>query len=277
MFNNFGSYKIGVSFRGGAAKGLGGIGLVKYFQENNVKPYIVGGSSIGAIIAALFSLGFGWRKMTGLLTHIHLRNFLSLSSILHKGTFLSKQKFRKKILEYTGSAYIEDLPIKTIIFATDPIVGERVSITKGRLVDAIMASSAYPVLMSPVKIHGQSLVDGDFFPSYSATTFRKIGAKTVFGVGSNFTAHLEDLDSNVIEQMRNTYNILMRNYEHNLDKDDPVDIQVNYDADDVHRFNFEMGEILVDRVYNQMNHNRKVKTFVKNCQKEFTAKEQNQL
>ena len=89
---------IGISFRGGAAKGLGGIGLIRYFQEQKITPHVLGGSSIGAIIAVLYSLGFDWQKILDLLSHIHLRSFISISSIIHKGTLMSKEKFKKKSL-----------------------------------------------------------------------------------------------------------------------------------------------------------------------------------
>ena len=223
---------------------------------------MVGGSSMGSIIAALFSLGFSWEKITKLLTHIHLREYFSIKALWSKGTFLSKQKFRETVLKYTGNINIEDMPIKTVIFATDPFLGKRVFLTKGRLADAILASSAYPVLMSSVKINGKDLVDGDFFPSYSADYFRRAGMKTIFGVGSEFESHLTSLDTNIIDQIRDTYSTLMKNYEYNLDKNDPVDFLVTYKSNDVSRFNFEKALVLVDRVYNKMKRDKKIDKFL---------------
>ena len=120
---------------------------------------------------------------------------------------------------------------------------------KGNLIDALMAPCAYPILMNPVAIDDVPLVDGDFFPSYSSDILRSLGADIVVGVGGSYTAHIDDVDKSVLDQIQNTYSMIMSSDEQNIAEKDKVDIMIACNSDDVPRFDFEAGAKLVDRVY----------------------------
>ena len=51
-------YKIGLTLSGGGSKGLVHAGMIQYFEENNIKPEIISGTSTGSIAGALYASGY---------------------------------------------------------------------------------------------------------------------------------------------------------------------------------------------------------------------------
>ena len=74
------------------------------------------------------------------------------------------------------------LPIPFLCIATDIETGEEVILDKGYLPQAMLASSAFPTLFSPVEIDGRLLIDGGVTNNYPVDQVRKMGADIIIGV-----------------------------------------------------------------------------------------------
>jgi NTE family protein len=74
------------------------------------------------------------------------------------------------------------LPIPFLCIGTNIETGEEVLLNKGNLAQAMIASSAFPSLFSPVEIDGKLLVDGGVINNYPIEEVRKLGADIIIGV-----------------------------------------------------------------------------------------------
>ena len=50
--------KIGIALSGGGIRGIAHVGVLKAFEENNIKVDIIGGTSSGGLIASLYAMGY---------------------------------------------------------------------------------------------------------------------------------------------------------------------------------------------------------------------------
>lgn len=153
--------RLGLALGGGGAKGLVHIEFLKILQEFDIVPDIVSGTSIGALIGALYCSGISPRVIEEHYHNISLLEWgrlidLSIPAVhgLVKG---------EKIIRYLselGLTTFENLQIPLKVVATDFWNKEEVIITDGDLVQAVRASISIPGIFSPVNKNGKILTDG---------------------------------------------------------------------------------------------------------------------
>lgn len=172
----------GLVLSGGAAWGIANGGVVEVLEANNLEPDYVAGSSMGAIIAALYALGVGSKEMKSIIEKMKPYKIAALSETPFKdglhGGFL-RQQIEKLLIHLIGDAVIGNCRIPLVCVAgkvhkkvkwerivfpeflkevedsIEPIIfGKDV-----RIIDAILASSAIPVLFSPYRIDGEEYID----------------------------------------------------------------------------------------------------------------------
>jgi len=144
---------------GGSARAIIHLGVIKWLMENDLKPKVIAGTSMGAVIGALYASGMNYQEMERVVSSLSIRKFLDID-ILGKGGFIKGDKFSKYLTSLFGNKKFEDLEIKLKVNATDFNSGEEVVFTKGKLVPAIRASMNLPVIFLPFKHKSQILVDG---------------------------------------------------------------------------------------------------------------------
>ena len=154
--------RIGLALGGGGAKGLSHIAFLKVFDEIGVRPSVISGVSIGAVMGAFYAGGLdagqiekifdemGIRRMTGMMDF----SVFSTSGIL-KGKKV-EEFFRKHLPVRT----FEDLPVALRIVATDFWKREEVVFRSGPLLPALRASISVPVILEPLNLSGRILTDG---------------------------------------------------------------------------------------------------------------------
>jgi NTE family protein len=144
----------------GGARGYAHIGVIEELLEHGYEIKSISGSSMGALIGALYACGKlqvykEWVLALDLLDVAKLIDF----SFTGTGVIQGDKVFHV-IEEMIGDIMIEDLPIPFTAVATDLIKQKEVWIQKGRLVDAIRASIAIPTVFTPKKITERYLIDG---------------------------------------------------------------------------------------------------------------------
>lgn len=164
-------YRLGVALSGGGARGFAHVGALAALEEAGFRPDIIAGVSAGAIAAVLYSAGMPLNEIIPLFSENKFTTFCKLS--LHDGGGLFNLSGLKKfIIKNTGVDRLEDLPIPTVIGATDFDAGEPIAFTSGPIGDIVCASCSIPIVFQPVKINNTYYVDGGVLRNLPAWTIR---------------------------------------------------------------------------------------------------------
>jgi len=176
---------IGVALGGGAAFGIAHLGVLKVLEQNSVPIDLVAGCSQGSIIGVGYAAGVSIEEMVSIARQLgRKRNFFkAMDFTITKPGFLAGNRIMEIFSPLLGDKKtFEDLvmPCKTI--ATDIESGERVAIGTGRLDHAFRASSAVPMVISPLKWGERALVDGGVSDPVPAEIVTQMGADLCIAV-----------------------------------------------------------------------------------------------
>lgn len=204
--------KIGVVLSGGGAKGFAHIGVLKVLEQAGVKIDYIGGTSMGAVVGGLYATGYSATQIDSIFKATNFDELLQDYIPRTSKNFYEKQNderyaislpFRKFSLgvpialskgmyNYNLLAklthkvrHVRDfnqLSIPFVCIATDIESGKEVIMHSGYLAQAMLASSAFPTLFSPVEIDGRLLIDGGVSNNYPVEEIRKMGADIIIGV-----------------------------------------------------------------------------------------------
>jgi NTE family protein len=176
---------IGLALGGGAARGFAHIGVLRTLIQNGIKPDVIVGTSIGAVVGGCYAAGHldpfeDWgRNLTtrGVLGYLDIS--LGGSGIIGGG------RLAARLEETLGDRSIEELPGHFATIATELGTGHEIWLTRGRLVDALRASYALPGIFTPVRLGGRWLVDGALVNPVPVSAARALGARLVIAVNVN--------------------------------------------------------------------------------------------
>ena len=144
----------------GGARGYAHIGAIEELQKQGYEIGSISGSSMGALIGALYACGKleelkRWVLTLDMFDVVKLVDF----SLTGKGIIRGDKVF-DIIKDMIGDIMIEDLPISFTAVATDIMKQKEVWMQKGKLLDAVRASVAIPSILTPKEIDGRYLIDG---------------------------------------------------------------------------------------------------------------------
>ena len=154
--------KIGLALGGGGARGICHIEFLKVLDEFDVKPAIISGTSIGAIIGAMYASGLSGLQIEKIVHDLDYRIFLKLLdfSILSRSSLIKGKGVENFLKKHIPAATFEDLKIPLKVVATDFWREDDVVFESGELIPAIRASISIPVIFEPVVYQQQVLIDG---------------------------------------------------------------------------------------------------------------------
>ena len=141
---------------GGGARGFAHIGVLRALERCDVEPDVIVGTSMGAVLGALYAAGHSAEDLYELGRTTSWRDVIdvSLQAGLLKGVKL--QAFLRERLPETFAELDKPLAITT----TDIETGEEIVLLEGDLVRAIRASSSFPGAFEPIRVMGRTLADG---------------------------------------------------------------------------------------------------------------------
>ncbi len=152
--------KISLVLGSGGARGYTHIGVIEELLEHGYEIKSISGSSMGALIGALYACG-KLDEFKEWVLSLDLLDVAKLVDFSFTGTgIIQGDKVFQIFEEMIGDVMIEDLPIPFTAVATDLIKQKEVWIQKGRLIDAVRASIAIPTVFTPKKIGERYLIDG---------------------------------------------------------------------------------------------------------------------
>lgn len=150
---------ISLALSGGGTKGLAHAGVLQFLAEQNIQPQQIAGTSAGAIIAALYAAGKSPVEILDFFKSIYFFNWRHFT--FTKAGFIDAEAFKAYFKDIFKDACLNDLPITLKIAATDLIKGKSVVFEGGtKVVDAVLASSAFPGVFSPYEFNGNLYSDG---------------------------------------------------------------------------------------------------------------------
>ena len=177
---------IGLVLGSGSARGWAHIGVIHELTAIGIRPDIVCGTSIGALVGAAYATG----KLESLeswvlgITGRNLVQYLDVRLVVGGG-FVEGKRLMSFFKRRFGDVLIEQLPVRFGSVATDLITGQELWLTAGPLWDAVRASIAFPGIVTPANLNGQWLVDGGLVNPIPVSLCRALGAETVIAVNLN--------------------------------------------------------------------------------------------
>lgn len=172
---------IGIVLGGGGARGGAHLGVLRALEEANIPLDFIGGVSAGAVIAALYAMGYELATIVQLFKGLVSRNQIdfTLPIVALTSGNLQLEYFR----ELFGKLQVEDLWLPCFCVSTNLTRAEVVIHRKGSLRHAISASNAAPGICPPVVDQGELLVDGGLLNNLPMDIMRKLcGDGTVIAV-----------------------------------------------------------------------------------------------
>lgn len=205
--------KVGLVLSGGGAKGIAHIGVLKVLEQAGIPIDYIAGTSMGAIIGGLYSVGYTPAELDSLVRN---RDWLALLSdrverqdklfreklnsdiyiysfpisperkISLPGGFLAGQNVHNLLndlmIGYQNMDSFDDLPIPFACVSYDMTVGRDYVARSGNLPLAIRASMSIPGAFTPVDLDGMLLIDGGVSNNFPVNVARDMGAEVIIGV-----------------------------------------------------------------------------------------------
>lgn len=229
--------KLGLALSGGGVRGIAHAGVLRALEENNIKVDMIGGTSSGSLVAALYAMGYGpyyiyelFKKYGKEITGINKITFATgvNSILLNKRLKLSGLNTGENI-EKIYDELAEQKGIKTIADIKMPIAIPTVDITESNeyiftntippkaknkkfyinnisIGKAVRASSSFPVVFSPCDYENHKFLDGGTLDNVPTLQVKKLGADKVISI--NFDADTIDEQSNIMDIVMKTLDIM---------------------------------------------------------------------
>jgi NTE family protein len=179
--------QVGLVLSSGGARGLAHVGVLQVLEENGIEVDIVAGSSMGAYIGAVWGAGYSGEQMEEFARAIEgYRGLWRLMdpAIFPRRGFLLTGRVRKRLEETIGALHFSDMarPIRIVATRLDTL--ERVVLSSGSVVDAVLASLAVPGICVPVMLDGVPYVDGGICDPLPVDALRDIGVRRIIAVNT---------------------------------------------------------------------------------------------
>ncbi|MFC1576561.1 patatin-like phospholipase family protein [Candidatus Omnitrophota bacterium] len=185
--------KIALALGGGSARGFANIGVLKVLEREKIPVDFVVGSSIGALTAALYSLGMPASVMEEAALKFSWDKLVDLG--ISRTAMLKGKKLEALVGELIGGKGFSDTKIPIAITTTDIETGEELTYTKGNLQKLVQASCSWPGIFPPVEIEGRKLTDGGIRSSIPVKMIKKLGEYKVIAVHIGFCVKKGKLDN----------------------------------------------------------------------------------
>lgn len=229
--------KLGLALSGGGIRGIAHAGVLKALEENNIKIDVIGGTSSGSIISALYAMGYtpyyiyilfkryarDLVNRNSMSTITSLKSFMVNKKINFSGFYsgeeiekafneVAKRKGIKKISDIKMPIVIPAVDVKDsneYIFTNNMPEGTKDKnkyITDISIGKAIRASSSFPVAFSPCIYENHKFLDGGILDNFPTTEVKKQGVDKVLTV--NFMPDEIDEDSNIMDIVMRSIDIM---------------------------------------------------------------------
>lgn len=265
--------KVGLVLSGGGAKGLAHIGALKAIEESGVRIDYIGGTSMGAIIGALYASGYSATQLDSIFNETNFNTLIQDNIPRRAKSFHEKEESEKyavilpfddfklglpsglsrgqnvynllaKLTSHlSGVNDFSELPIPFFCVATDVETGEEIILDSGYLPLAVVASGALPSLFNPIIIDDRVLIDGGVVNNYPVREIRAKGMDKIIGIDvQDSLKSREELQSafRILTQVNN-----YRTISDMIEKRTETDVYVHPDIRDFSVVSFDDGKKII--------------------------------
>ena len=204
------SKKLGLALGAGGARGCAHIGFLQALEEEGIRPDIITGCSMGAVVGGAYASGMTVEDLLSTVRELKTSDLIDLDGMaITKLALFKGNKVRKILLSKFGDVTFDKLSIPFACYAVDILGGRLTLLDEGSVADAVRASSAIPTVFRPVQHGDMLLVDGGVLCRVPVKHCREMGADVViaFDVLSN-TGERVDKVPNIIAKVLRAYDIM---------------------------------------------------------------------
>ncbi|HMN45180.1 MAG TPA: patatin-like phospholipase family protein [Povalibacter sp.] len=190
---------LGIVLSGGGARGFAHIGVLRAVREAGITIDAVGGTSIGAIIAAGFALEWSAEELNRRVYECFVRTNPLNDYTLPLVSLVSGRKVTRLLKREFADLQIEDIPLPFFCVSSNLSTGQLALHRRGELWRWLRASVAIPGVLPPVVHKGELFVDGATINNLPVDVMREAGLGQVIGVdvGSDRAFVTDTVDSDV--------------------------------------------------------------------------------
>lgn len=162
---------LGLVLGGGAARGFAHIGVLKALKELGIEVDMVGGNSMGAVLAAEFALQWNEKRMLEKTRQLCVQgDRLTLPLV----SLFSGKTMTDALEKLFGELYIEDLWMPFFCVSCNISRATLMTHRQGTLLAALLSSNAPPGLFPPQVSNGDLLVDGALLNNLPVDVMREL-------------------------------------------------------------------------------------------------------
>lgn len=172
---------LGLALGAGSAKGFAHIGVLEVLEEEGITVDYICGSSMGAVVGAVYSCGTDLYMATQLITQLKDSSLFDVT-VPRRGGFIKGVKSMELLKLLTKDKSFDETVIPFSCVAVDMYTGKLVVIDSGKLYEGIRGSYAIPGIIEPYSYHGMLLVDGAVLNRVPTDVVKSMGADVVIGV-----------------------------------------------------------------------------------------------
>lgn len=177
--------RIGLALGSGVARGWAHIGVIRALARCGIRPDIISGTSIGAVVGASYitneldTLEDWARSMT------KLRMLSYMDFKVSSGGLMGGRHLVDIMEKHLGDAAFEDYETPFVAVATDLVTGHEVWLREGNLVQAVRASFSLPGVFQPMLVNDRWVVDGALVNPVPVSVCQALGAQMIIAVNLN--------------------------------------------------------------------------------------------
>ena len=195
--------RLGLALGGGGARGFAHIGVILGLLEEGLAPGLLAGTSMGAIVAALYAVGQDLKRLSELISVLDLNRLFGVTNSYRRAlerAFLQSlfgglrghypgeedmkllSRFREFLWLLCKGKRFEELDVELYVVATDLKGGKEVVLHRGAVHEAVLASAALPGVIPPVPMGRMLLTDGGVVNNLPVDIAAERGCDVVLGV-----------------------------------------------------------------------------------------------
>lgn len=233
--------KIGLALGSGAARGLAHIGVLQVLEENGIIPDYIAGTSIGAVVGALYAAGVSPKMMEGLAQNLDMKKYYDVTAPRYG--FIKGQRIEELIKLLTRDREFSQLDIPLTVTAVDLKTCQLVELNEGKVCRAVRASISIPGIFTPVHQEDYILVDGGLLARVPVDTVKRMGADVVIGVDVGFRGQHRP-PVNTLEVIMQSLEVMeLEILKNNVQKGDVI---IYPEVSDIHPFYFDQVDECVE-------------------------------
>ncbi len=172
--------RLGLALGAGTARGFAHVGVFKVLEAAGIPIRLIVGTSVGSLVGSLYAYGIPAFEIQKLAMALERSDLVDL--IVPDNGFVKGEKLEAYVNRMVRDTPMEEFPIAFHAVATDLRTGQEMVFSKGNAGTAVRASCSIPGIFQPVKIGGDTYVDGGLVSPVAVDAARRMGADAVIAV-----------------------------------------------------------------------------------------------